>query len=124
MDKVKTVTRINPDGENGQGLALVRHDPSDTPVNGARNPTAYIAYSYKNGHFNSGVWACDAGTIKIENLAVHETCVLIEGIVEITDENGKIEVFNACDAFVLPKGFSGTWHMPVPIKKFNAIYHG
>ena len=74
MNKVNTVTRINPDGENGQGLTPTVHDPSDTPVDGAQNPMAYVAYSYKDGHFNSGVWACDAGTLKIDNLALHETC--------------------------------------------------
>ncbi len=124
METVKTIIRINPDGETLRGLTPVTHESSDTPIEGARSPTAHIAYSYKDGHFNSGVWACDAGTLKIENLPVHEVCFLIEGIVEITDENGNTEIFNAGDAFILPKGFSGTWHMPVHFKKFNAIYCG
>ena len=98
------------------------HDPSDTPIQGAAHPLAHTAYTDPSGAFTAGVWACDAGTLKIDNLAVDEACYLIEGEVIISDANGNTERFIAGEAFLLHRGFVGTWHMPVPIRKYNAMF--
>jgi len=114
--------RINAHGPDGTGLSATVHDPSDTPVIGALSPLGYTAYADPSGVFTAGVWACDAGTIQIEDLAIDEACYLIEGEVIITDQNGNSEVFSAGEAFLLPQGFVGTWHMPRPIRKYNAMF--
>lgn len=114
--------RINADGPDGRGLPLTVHDPSDTPVQGAQSPRAYTAYTDPSGVFTAGVWACDAGTLRIENLTIDEACYLIEGEVVITDRHGNSERFVAGEAFLLRRGFVGTWHMPVPIRKYNAMF--
>ncbi len=44
------------------------------------------------------------------------------GKVVITNEEGHEEIFVAGDAFTIEKGFKGTWHMPVTVRKFYAIY--
>jgi uncharacterized cupin superfamily protein len=103
-------------------LEAVAHDPSDTPVAGARHPRARTAFVDATGCFTAGVWACDAGTLEIRDLAIDEACYLIEGEVILTDADGRSERFVAGEAFVLPRGFSGTWHMPVPIRKYNAMH--
>jgi hypothetical protein len=118
----KQFVRIDPNGSLAQGLPSVTHDPSDTAIEGARNPSGYTAYKDPSGVFTAGVWACDAGTLKIEDLAIDEACYLITGEVVITDSHGNSERFVAGDAFVLHRGFVGTWHMPVPIKKYNAMF--
>jgi uncharacterized cupin superfamily protein len=122
MNKAKQFVRIDPNGPLAQGLPSVSHDPSDTPTQGARHPIGYTAYKDPSGVFTAGVWACDAGTLKIENLAIDEACYLIEGVVVITDSNGHSERLVAGEAFVLHRGFVGTWHMPGPIKKYNAMF--
>ncbi len=118
----KQFVRIDPNGPLAQGLPSVNHDPSDTAIEGARNPSGYTAYKDPSEVFTAGVWACDAGTLKIEDLAIDEACYLITGEVVITDSQGNSERFVAGDAFVLHRGFVGTWHMPVPIKKYNAMF--
>lgn len=118
----KQFVRIDPNGPLAQGLPSVSHDPSDTAIEGARYPSGYTAYKDPSGVFTAGVWACDAGTLKIEDLAIDEACYLIMGEVVITDSQGNSERFVAGDAFVLHRGFVGTWHMPVPIKKYNAMF--
>lgn len=118
----RNFVRIDANGPGGQGLQPTSHDPSDTAVEGARNPTAYTAYSDPGGVFTAGVWACDAGTLEIVDLAIDEACYLIEGSVVITDDKGNSETFNAGEAFVLPRGFTGRWHMPVAIRKYNAMF--
>jgi uncharacterized cupin superfamily protein len=123
MPKKSTMfTRIDRDGEGGAGLASVPHDPTDTPVEGAGSPKAYIAYADTTGQLTAGVWACDAGTLEINNLPFDEVCFVIDGEVEVTDDKGISGTFGEGDAFVLHKGFTGTWRMPRPFRKFNAIF--
>lgn len=105
-----------------EALSPAAHDPSDTPIEGAASPRALTAFADPSGRFTAGVWACDAGTLEIRNLAIDEACYLIEGEVTITDLAGNTETFRAGEAFVLPSGFSGTWHMPRPIRKYNAMH--
>lgn len=114
--------RVNRNGKNGAGLVPIEHDVSDTAVAGASKPMAHTAFVDMAGQFTAGVWACDAGTLEIRNLAVNEACYLIEGTVVITDEHGQSETFHAGEGFVLPRGFSGIWHMPVAIRKYNAMH--
>ena len=114
--------RIDKNGPAGAGLPAIGHDPSDTPVEGARNPRGYTAFTDPSGVFTAGVWACDAGTLDIVDLAIDEACYLIEGEVIITDRVGHSEHYVAGDAFLLKRGFTGTWRMPVPIRKYNAMF--
>jgi uncharacterized cupin superfamily protein len=122
MDIPKQFIRIDSNGPDGNGLPRTLHDPSDTAIEGAREPRAYTAYTDPSGVFTAGVWACDAGTLQIKDLAIDEACYLIKGEVIITDRHGNTERFVAGEAFLLERGFVGTWHMPVPILKYNAMF--
>ena len=104
------------------GLARTVHDASDTIIEGAAKPRAYTAYTDPSGVFTVGVWACDPGTLAINDLAIDEACYLIQGEVIISDANGNSERFTAGDAFLLQRGFVGLWHMPGPIIKYNAMF--
>jgi uncharacterized cupin superfamily protein len=118
----KQFVRINLQGPQGSGLPRTVHDPSDTAMDGAKDPHGYTAYADPSGVFTAGVWACDAGTLEIDNLAIDEACFLIEGEVVITDRFGNSERYVAGEAFLLQRGFVGTWHMPTPILKYNAMF--
>lgn len=122
MTAKKQFVRVNARGPEEGGLPPTRHDSSDTMVKGAAHPRGYTAYTDPSGVFTVGVWACDAGTLAINDLAIDEACYLIEGEVTITDSHGNTERFVAGEAFLLYRGFVGTWHMPVPIRKYNAMF--
>lgn len=102
-------------------MPVVRHDPTDTPINGAAHPQAYTAFTNATGQLKVGVWACDAGTLEVRNLPFDEVCFVIDGEVEVTDKHGVRQTFNEGDAFVLHKGFTGTWRMPRVFRKFSGI---
>ena len=121
-EKSLIITRIERDGDSGSGLPSVPHDSTDTPIEGASHPKAYTGFADSTGQFTAGVWACDAGLLKIKNLPCDELCFIIDGEVEVTDEQGVSLTFNEGDAFVLHKGFTGTWRMPRPFRKFNGIF--
>lgn len=122
MIATKQFVRIAANGPEGEGLRPTVHDKSDTPIKGAAQPLAHTAYTDPSGVFTAGVWACDAGTLRIDDLAMDEACYLIEGEVIISDCHGNTERFVAGEAFLLHRGFVGTWHMPVPIRKYNAMF--
>ncbi len=95
------------------------------PIRRSREPATPSAIQptrIRPGSSRPACGACDAGTLKIEDLAIDEACYLIEGEVVITDSSGNSERFLAGEAFVLHRGFVGTWHMPGPIKKYNAMF--
>ena len=116
------ITRIDRDGDNGAGLASVPHDPTDTPIDGASHPKAYTGYTDATKQLTVGVWACDAGTLEIKNLPFEEICFVLDGEVEVTDDQGISLTFGEGEAFVLHKGFTGTWRMPRAFRKFNGIF--
>jgi uncharacterized cupin superfamily protein len=119
-----TFTRIDAKGPGASGLNPALHDPADVILEGARAPHALSAYSDATNMLSAGVWQCDAGTLKLADLPIHEVCVLIEGEVVITSDDGRSEHYAAGDAFILHKGFSGKWHMPVATKKYSIVYCG
>ena len=47
-----------------------------------------------------------------------ETCLLIEGQVEVTTEDGEKVSFGAGDYVVFPKGLKCTWKIIQPVKKY------
>ncbi|GEM_PF-1025139 len=122
MLKKKKFLRVSRDGPDGLNLPPTVHDASDTIVEGAAHPLGYTAYTDPSGVFTVGVWACDPGTLAINDLAIDEACYLIKGEVIITDSDGNMERFIAGEAFLLQRGFVGTWHMPGPILKYNAMF--
>jgi uncharacterized cupin superfamily protein len=115
-------TTIDPAGENGNGLEDIPHEPSDTAVEGAKHPQGYIAFTEATEQFTGGVWACDAGLMEIRDNPIDEFCVVIDGEVEVGDDRGNRQTFNEGDAFILHKGFTGTWRMPRAFRKFSCAY--
>jgi hypothetical protein len=51
-----------------------------------------------------------------------EFCQLLEGEILITADDGAVTRVRAGDAFVTPKGFTGTWEVLSPARKHFAIY--
>lgn len=121
-DTPEGCTPLKTTGEGGDALPRVAHDATDTPVDGATAPRAFVAYRDASGQFTAGTWACNPGTLAIKDLAIDEVCFIIEGEVEIVDDRGVSAVFGEGDAFVLKRGFSGLWKMPRPFRKFNGIF--
>lgn len=61
-------------------------------------------------------------TLRLNNWPVDEIMFILEGRVEITDAKGTTHTYGPGDAFVMPKGFSGTWRQLSDIKKMQITY--
>lgn len=64
-----------------------------------------------------GVWEADKSKTWLENYPFTEYVLMISGHVVVVNEDGTSNAFKAGDTFVIPKGFSGVWHILEPMKK-------
>lgn len=83
--------------------------------------TATYIYTSPDGLFAAGIWTCAIGKFRID-FGRAEFIQILEGEVIVTDAEGTARTYRAGDAFVTPKGFSGTWDVIAPIKKHFTWY--
>jgi uncharacterized cupin superfamily protein len=102
------------------GLAPWPWNPADVLLAEGMKPAG--AKSYEGRGLTLGTWACNEGAVEIQGHAVDEACFVVSGSVTLTDSEGRSETFSAGDAFLLPRGFRGTWAQSDNFKKlFVAI---
>ncbi|MGL4576060.1 MAG: cupin domain-containing protein [Burkholderiaceae bacterium] len=91
-------------------------------VSGSPGQTAWNHYADTTGQFNCGVWQGETGSWRVI-YAPHEEefCVLLEGRVKLTAQDGSVSEFAAGDAFVVPGGFTGVWENIGRVRKHYAI---
>lgn len=105
---------------------LIDRDPGKPAVFGAvlsGNPkeTFLNLYDDGGGRFSCGVWQCTPGVVAMTDWPYDELCVLLAGRVVITPQGGPPAEYRQGDAFVIPKGFTGTWDIRETIRKHYAI---
>ena len=82
-------------------------NPGDVVLSEGMQPVG--AKSSDGRGLTRGIWACNQGAVEIHGHAVDEACFVVRGSVTLTDSAGRSETFSACEAFLLPRGFRGTW---------------
>lgn len=83
--------------------------------------TATYIYTSPDNLFAAGIWTCEIGKFRID-FGRAEFIQILAGVVIVTDAEGVSKTYRAGDAFVTPKGFSGTWDVIEPIKKHFTWY--
>lgn len=69
-----------------------------------------------------GLWEGEPGRVEFESWPYTEFCVMISGRVAVIDAVGGRREFVAGDAFVVPRGFRGTWEtVESSVKYFVAM---
>ena len=81
----------------------------------------YTAAMSVDDKFSFGVWKRDVQRRHFER-PYHEVAYIIEGEVEITDEDGEIIVAGPGDILITPRGSKGYWKNLSPVKKVWGIY--
>ena len=71
--------------------------------------------------FSFGLWKRDVQRRYFER-PYHEIAYIIEGEVEVTDDDGELYVAGPGDILVTPKGSKGFWRNLTPVKKVWGIY--
>lgn len=69
-----------------------------------------------------GIWACESGAWRIRFADdKHEFFCVIEGLVRLHDEAGKVVEVGAGEAAVIPAGFVGVFEVAAPVKKYFVV---
>jgi len=97
-------------------------DPSRLAA-GSPMPQQFVRNGYTDGtgRFFGGIWRSSQGAWRV-SYTENELCVLTEGRVRITGDDGTSWTFGPGDCFVMPAGFKGLWEVLEPARKFYAIY--
>jgi uncharacterized cupin superfamily protein len=95
-----------------QADRILSGDPAQAAIN---------LFQSSDGRFNSGIWEAQRGKWRVV-FNESEFCHLLSDVIVVTSDDGAQHAFRAGDAFVSPAGFTGTWEIVEPAKKFYAYY--
>ena len=80
-----------------------------------------VSFRSGDGSFAFGLWRRVPETGPMEP-PYHEVAVLIEGEVELIEEDGTVHRAGPGDVLITPQGSRCTWRALSPVRKFWAIY--
>jgi uncharacterized cupin superfamily protein len=95
--------------------AMFKPDETEAP---GREFTAASSVDQK---FSFGLWQRDEQSRHFER-PYHEIAYIIEGQVEITEDDGEVVVAGPGDILITPQGSRGYWNNLTPVKKVWGIY--
>ncbi len=77
-----------------------------------------------DGKFVTGFWrrVPEEGRMGLDDY--HEIALILEGEVEVTEDDGTVHRVGPGDLLITPRGTKATWHSLSPVKKAWAIYKG
>ncbi|HEY2803192.1 MAG TPA: cupin domain-containing protein [Actinomycetota bacterium] len=83
----------------------------------------FVAFRSDDAAFSTGMWrrAPEEGPMEPP---YHEIAFIVEGEVEVTDEEGFVHRAGPGDILVTPNGTKAVWRALSPVKKFWAVYKG
>jgi len=97
---------------------------ADKMISGSPSQAVWNAYTDPTEAFSAGIWQGDVAKWRV-SYTEDEFCFLINGRVELINQDGTAQQFSAGDGFVIPAGFEGTWENLEPTAKYYAIMeHG
>lgn len=107
----RTITRLLPGGAPGGRMAPLGYIDPAMVSEGSAIETGHIFFTNEAATVNVGVWECTPCTEEVSDYPYDQCCFVLEGSLTITDEAGHAETFGPGDAFVIPRGFNGSWRM-------------
>ena len=112
---VRTI-RFEPDGPSLRSMSYL--DPASITA-GSPDETGHVYFDEDvRGKLVAGAWQCGSTTTRHTAFPSTEFVYVVEGVEEITDAAGCVEVYEAGDFFVVPAGMPMTWHTQGEFKQF------
>lgn len=113
------ILRIAAAGPGDEPLAL---DPARLAP-GSPDPAQQVcnAYTDSGGRFFAGRWSSGVGAWQVR-YTENELCVITQGRIRLTGDDGDRQEFGPGDCFVVPAGYRGLWEVLEPAAKIYAIY--
>lgn len=119
MSKAKCI-RV-PTGGGIDGLEPTDYIPAETLESGDPQERGRSLYADQTGQLDAGVWECQPNRHVIEAAPYDEFVYLLEGRIDVIDEDGDVESYRAGDSFVMPRGCKCTWDVKEPVRKLYVV---
>jgi uncharacterized cupin superfamily protein len=110
-----SVRVVRPEGEHD--WEVIPTAPEDPTPPGEE----VVSFRSGDGRFSFGLWRRDPETGPMEP-PYHEIAIIIEGEVEVREEDGTTHRVGPGDVLITPKGSRATWRALSPVKKLWAVY--
>jgi uncharacterized protein len=92
--------------------------PSKTVADGNPTSRTWTAAKFESGNsISTGIWSAEPGILKIKSYPVDEVFTVISGRIDVTNDDGTVLVVGAGVSCLLPKGWSGLFHIVEPTRK-------
>ncbi|HKQ83712.1 MAG TPA: cupin domain-containing protein [Steroidobacteraceae bacterium] len=107
-------------------IALAK-DPQVSPtpaavlLSGIGETKTWPALVTADGVVTSGIWESEAFSKKKSHPDSMEFCYILEGTVEISDNEGNVASYGPGDAFIVQPGFDGVWKSLTRVRKYFVI---
>ena len=120
MNTSDHLVRLDPEKLAGLGLNDFDPYPDDIVLSGK---SEHQRWPFSHGELYVGAYQAAPAKLALEDYPYDEFMYLLSGKISITDNGGTLEEFYPGQAFVLKKGFSGTFEMHGNVRKI-AIVNG
>ncbi len=78
-------------------------------------------YEDQTGQLDAGVWQCEPNRHVLEPSPYDEFVYLLEGHIDVIDDEGGVETYKAGDSFVMPRGCKCTWDVKEAVRKLYVV---
>lgn len=99
----------------GGGPAEEKAVEADRLIEGSPRTVSTLEYVRDDKIF-AGEWSATAGAWRVK-YDEWEFCHVLEGVCELTPDDGAPARYRAGDSFVIEPGFSGVWRVIEPMRK-------
>lgn len=118
----QTVIVFDRDGDPATGLQTWDPMDPDTLVSAPPVQRGHVYFSSAAGRLTTGVWDCTPFEEKRGPYSVDEFMVLLEGSLDIENEEGSTQTISAGEGFVIPRGAVLRWKQSEYLRKFWMIH--
>ncbi len=119
MSQAKCI-RLPTDGPVA-GLDPTDYIPPETLQSGDPKERGLSFYADQTGQLDAGVWECEPNRHVIEAAPYDEFVYLLQGHIDVIDDQGGVETYKAGDSFVMPRGCKCTWDVKEPVRKLYVV---
>jgi uncharacterized cupin superfamily protein len=119
MSKLKCI-RL-PTGAAVAGLEPTDYIPPESLQSGDPKERGRSFYADQTGQLDAGIWQCEPNRHVLEAAPYDEFVYLLEGQIDVIDDEGGVESFKAGDSFMMPRGCKCTWDVKQAVRKLYVV---
>ncbi len=103
------------------GLEATDYIAPEMLISGDPQERGRSFYADQTGQLDAGYWECGPNQHVYQDSPYDEFVYLLEGRVDVIDDEGQVETFKAGDSFIMPRGCQCTWAVKEPLRKLYVV---